>query len=31
VCIQPLRLDGAAQVLDERIVDLLAPVGEIVS
>ena len=31
VCIQPLRLDGASQVLDERIVDLLAPVGEIVS
>ena len=31
VCIQPIRLDGAAQVLDERIVDLLAPVREIVS
>jgi len=31
VCIQPIRLDGAAQVLDERVVDLLAPVGEIVS
>jgi probable F420-dependent oxidoreductase len=25
VCIQPIRLDGAAQVLDERVVDLLAP------
>ena len=31
VCIQPIRLDGAAQLLDERIIDLLAPVGEIVS
>src|ERR1700736_3702492 len=25
VCIQPIRLEGAAQVIDERIVDLLAP------
>ncbi len=25
VCIQPIRLDGAAQVIDERVVDLLAP------
>jgi probable F420-dependent oxidoreductase len=25
VCIQPIRLDGARQLLDERVVDLLAP------
>jgi probable F420-dependent oxidoreductase len=28
VCIQPIRLDGAAQVLDERVVDLLAPAAQ---
>jgi len=27
VCIQPIRLEGSAQVIDERIVDLLAPAG----
>lgn len=27
VCIQPLRLEGSQQILDERIVDLLAPVA----
>ena len=25
VCIQPIRLEGSQQVIDERIVDLLAP------
>jgi probable F420-dependent oxidoreductase len=25
VCVQPIRLDGARQVVDERILDLLAP------
>jgi hypothetical protein len=28
VCIQPIRLQGSQQVLDERIVDLLAPGGK---
>ena len=28
VCIQPIRLEGATQVIDERIVDLLAPADE---
>jgi probable F420-dependent oxidoreductase len=28
VCIQPIRLQGSQQVLDERIVDLLAPAGK---
>jgi probable F420-dependent oxidoreductase len=28
VCIQPIRLHGSQQVLDERIVDLLAPGGK---
>jgi probable F420-dependent oxidoreductase len=27
VCVQPIRLDGSAQALDERVVDLLAPAG----
>jgi probable F420-dependent oxidoreductase len=27
VCIQPIRLQGTQQVLDERVVDLLAPGG----
>jgi len=27
VCIQPIRLEGAERVMDERIIDLLAPAG----